>query len=185
MFYSKTEWEEDKGRKSQISSNKLYYYPSPFPPSLHSLHHPLQQQQLQRRRHKRRARLMATTTITTPDQDILTPIPASSPDTSTNDANANINEHGLIYPPSLLSSLRVLTPRPHPHQPIRLLPLPAFSQLHHSAQLIVQITLSSPYCTALKAQITLKISSSLLVLPGANMASEWLSHLRGYRGSGA
>ena len=43
--------------------------------------------------------------------------------------------HGLVYPPSLLPSLRILTPRPHPHQPIRLLPLHLFSQIHFSAQL--------------------------------------------------
>ena len=47
----------------------------------------------------------------------------------------NDDEHGLIYPISLLSSLPILTPRPYPHQPIRLLPLPVFSQLHFNAQL--------------------------------------------------
>src|SRR5882762_5571073 len=38
--------------------------------------------------------------------------------------------HGLSYPTNFLHSLKVLTPRPSPHQPIRLLPLSHFCDIH-------------------------------------------------------
>ena len=50
----------------------------------------------------------ATTTTSTPDERI----------------------QGLAYPPSFLSSLQVLLPRPPPHQPIRALSAKQFAQIH-------------------------------------------------------
>ena len=50
----------------------------------------------------------ATTTTTVPDEGL----------------------HGLAYPPSFLSSLQVLLPRPPPHQPIRALSAKQFAQIH-------------------------------------------------------
>ena len=45
-------------------------------------------------------------------------------------ADQDENIQGLVYPPTFLSTLQVLLPRPPPHQPIRALSAQHFAQIH-------------------------------------------------------
>jgi len=54
--------------------------------------------------------------------------PITSTATTATDPDEGL--HGLVYPPNFLSSLKLLLPRPPPHQPIRALSAKQFAQIH-------------------------------------------------------